>query len=154
MSTVVVVLDQASKSLASAYLVVGKPISLLPMLNLSLAHNRGAAFSLFSDAGGWQRWLFVVLAVVVGTVLVLWLRRLPPSPRFEPCALALVLGGALGNLWDRLHAGAVVDFIDFYYGRSHFPAFNVADSAICVGAAMLVWTAWRDRKGPADQGDS
>jgi signal peptidase II len=136
-SFAVVVLDQVTKYLATAYLVLHQPLALLPSLNLTLTHNTGAAFSLLHDAGGWQRWFFTVVALAVGIFLVVWLRRLPPgSPRLA-LALALVLGGASGNLVDRVLLGYVVDFIDLYYGRWHWPAFNVADSAITVGVVLL-----------------
>jgi signal peptidase II len=149
---VVIVLDQWTKGLASTYLELYQPLPLAPMLNLTLSHNTGAAFSFLSDAGGWQRWFFVVLAVGVSGMLLVWLRKLPRSARWEPVALSLVLGGALGNVWDRLVQGYVVDFIDVYYGQWHWPAFNVADSAICVGAAMLVIDALFFKKsGHAEQ---
>ena len=111
---------------------------MVPFVNLTLTHNTGAAFSLLHRAGGWQRWLFAALAVVVSIAIVIWLKRLPRNARWTAAGLALVLGGALGNLWDRLAHGYVVDFIDFYYGEWHWPAFNVADSAITLGAVMLV----------------
>ncbi|MGI9334501.1 MAG: signal peptidase II [Gammaproteobacteria bacterium] len=154
LSAFVVVADQGTKWLASTYLEVGRPLALLPVFDLSLTHNTGAAFSLLHDAGGWQRWFFVGLAAIISIVLVLWLRHVPRHRRFEPCALALVLGGALGNLWDRIATGAVVDFIHVFWASWHFPAFNVADAAISIGAVMLVWNAWRDRRAPttADQG--
>jgi signal peptidase II len=133
-----VALDQASKFLASRLLVLHDPVPVLPLFNLTLAHNTGAAFSFLRGAGGWQRWLFSILAVAVSVAIVFWIRRLPATARWTAAALALVLGGALGNLWDRLAHGYVVDFIDLYYGPWHFPTFNLADSAISVGAAMLL----------------
>jgi signal peptidase II len=134
----VVALDQAGKFLASRLLVLHDPVPVLPLFNLTLAHNTGAAFSFLRGAGGWQRWLFSILAVAVSVAIVFWIRRLPATARWTAAALALVLGGALGNLWDRLAHGYVVDFIDLYYGPWHFPTFNLADSAISVGAAMLL----------------
>jgi signal peptidase II len=97
-----------------------------------------------SDAGGWQRWFFAALTIVVAIIIVAWLMRLRPGQRWLAAALSLVLGGALGNLWDRLVIGAVVDFIDVYYGSWHWPAFNLADSAICVGAVMLVVSTFKE----------
>lgn len=138
LTLLVIVLDQVTKALASAHLALYDPVALVPMLNLTLMHNTGAAFSLLSEAGGWQRWFFVVLAVAVSAGIAWWLVRLEPAHRWLAAALALILGGALGNLWDRVLYGYVVDFIDVYYGAWHFPAFNVADSAITVGAAMLI----------------
>jgi signal peptidase II len=134
----VVALDQATKFLASRLLVLHDPVPVLPLFNLTLTHNTGAAFSFLRGAGGWQRWLFSMLAVIVSLGIVVWIRRLPASARWTAAALALVLGGALGNLWDRLLHGYVVDFIDLCYGSWHFPTFNLADSSISVGAAMLL----------------
>jgi signal peptidase II len=134
----VVVLDQLAKGLASSALEYGRPLQVFPWFDLTLHHNTGAAFSFLNDAGGWQRWMFSAVAVVIGAVLAVWLYRLPPSPRLLPCALALILGGALGNLWDRVALGYVVDFISVHYQRWYFPAFNLADSAISVGAACML----------------
>ncbi len=145
LSGAIIVLDQFTKQLASDLLQIHQPVAIAPFLNLTLTHNTGAAFSLLSDAGGWQRWLFAGLSVVVGIVIVAWLWRLSSRERWLACGLALVLGGALGNLWDRLVIGAVVDFIDVYYQRWHWPAFNVADSAICIGAVLLVISTFRAR---------
>lgn len=144
----VVVLDQGSKLLVQALLAVHEPVAVLPSLNLFLTYNTGAAFSFLRDAGGWQRWLFVALAVAVSVFILLWLRRVPPENRWLAAALALVLGGAIGNLIDRLSRpdGGVVDFIDVYYGSWHWPAFNLADSAISVGAVMLLWSALRGER--------
>jgi len=136
----IVVADQSSKWLAEQLLTVHEPVALLPSLNLFLTYNTGAAFSFLRDAGGWQRWFFAALSLGVSVFIVLWLRRLPREERWLACSLALVLGGAVGNLLDRVFraGGGVVDFIDVYYGTWHWPAFNVADSAISVGAVMLV----------------
>jgi len=138
LSAAVIGLDQLSKAMASRILDLHQPVPVMPFLNLTLTHNTGAAFSFLSDAGGWQRWFFTGLTIVVAIIIVVWLTRLKAGLRWLAAALSLVLGGALGNLWDRLVIGAVVDFIDVYYGTWHWPAFNVADSAICVGAVMLV----------------
>ncbi len=146
LSLLVIVLDQATKALASAYLTLHEPVALLPLLNLTLMHNTGAAFSFLGSAGGWQRWLFVVIAVAVSGLLIWWLRQLPRTDTWLAIALALVLGGALGNAWDRIYLGYVVDFIDAYYGSYHWPAFNIADSAISVGAVMLLLDALRGRR--------
>ncbi len=121
-----------------------QPVPVIPFLNLTLTHNTGAAFSFLSDAGGWQRWFFAGLTIVVSIIIVVWLARLKPGQRWLPVSLSLVLGGALGNLWDRLAIGAVVDFIDVYYRTWHWPAFNLADSAICVGAVMLVVSTFKE----------
>jgi len=137
-SVVVVALDQASKVWASAALQFQEPVAVMPYFNLTLMHNYGAAFSFLSTAGGWQRWFFAAIALVISTAIILWLRKLKPQQHWEAISLALVLGGALGNLWDRLTLGFVVDFFDVYYGLHHWPAFNIADSAITVGAVMLI----------------
>ncbi len=146
LSVVIVVLDQATKLLASQYLELHQPVSLLPMLNLTLMHNTGAAFSLLSEAGGWQRWLFTGLALVIGAFIIGWLRKLEAGQTWLAVALALILGGALGNVWDRATLGYVVDFIDVYYGRWHWPAFNIADAAISVGAVILVIDSFRGHR--------
>lgn len=130
--------DQVSKYWAVSELVLHQPVPILPSLNLMLAYNRGAAFSFLSSASGWQRWFFVVLALAVSVVLIVWLRRLTAGQRLHSCALALILGGALGNVWDRFVVGYVVDFIDVYYHTWHWPVFNIADAAITVGAVLLI----------------
>jgi signal peptidase II len=134
----VVFLDQVTKFLATHFLQLHNPLVLFPGFNLTLTHNTGAAFSLLSQAGGWQRWLFVLLTITVSSAIVIWLRNLPPHRRWMGCCLALILGGALGNLCDRLVLGYVIDFIDVYYHQLHWPAFNIADSAITTGAIMLI----------------
>ena len=126
----------------------------LPSLNLTLVHNTGAAFSILRDAGGWQRWLFTGVAILVSIVVVQWIRQTPPERRLLLVGLALVLAGALGNLYDRVALGYVVDFIDVYYRQFSWPAFNIADSAICVGAGALILDAFqgedsRDQAGGA-----
>lgn len=141
-SGVVLLLDQCTKLLAEAMLVAHQPVALLPGLALRKAYNSGAAFSFLSDASGWQRWFFVMLAIVVMVVLVAWLRRLPPGQVRAAWSLSLILGGAAGNLVDRVVYGHVIDFIDVYYGSWHWPTFNIADSAITVGAGLLLLDAF------------
>ena len=127
-----------------------KPVAILPSLNLVLVHNPGAAFGLLARAGGWQRWFFIVATVAIAGFVAEWLRRTAGTGRpWLAGGLALVLGGALGNLFDRVTRGAVVDFIDVYYGRYHWPAFNVADAAITAGAVILVLASFR--AGPAGE---
>jgi len=135
---VVVVLDQLGKAAAEAWLQPHTAHAVLPGLNLTLVYNTGAAFSMLSQAGGWQRWLLAVLAAAVSAFIVVWLARLPRDERWTALALSLIMGGAIGNLVDRLLRGYVVDFVDIYYGSYHWPAFNVADSAITVGAVILI----------------
>jgi signal peptidase II len=134
----VILLDQLTKWWASAELSLMQPVPVLPVFNFTLLHNPGAAFSFLSNAGGWQRWFFTGLALVVSLVLVIWLWRLPKGNHWLACSLALILGGALGNFIDRLWLGYVIDFLDFHYAGYHFPAFNLADTAISLGAVMLV----------------
>ncbi|MBL1261490.1 MAG: signal peptidase II [Thiotrichaceae bacterium] len=141
LSLTVIVLDQVTKQMVTDSLYLYQSIPILPSLNLVLAHNTGAAFSFLSDAGGWQRWFFSVLAIGVSIVILIWIKRLKQDELPLAVALSLVLGGAIGNVWDRIAHGYVIDFIDVYYGEWHWPAFNVADSAICVGAVLLILDA-------------
>ncbi|MBP8852685.1 MAG: signal peptidase II [Moraxellaceae bacterium] len=138
LALIIIVLDQATKWYFSATMQLGDSINLLPGFNWTLAHNYGAAFSFLHDAGGWQRWFFAGIALVVSGGILFWLRSVPANARFLACALVLVLGGALGNLYDRMMLGYVVDFVHVYYGTWHFPAFNIADAGITVGAIMLI----------------
>jgi signal peptidase II len=146
LSVLVIVLDQLSKYLVVKYLIPYQPVPVLPLFNLTLMHNTGAAFSFLSGTGNLSTWLFSIVAVVVSIVLIVYLGRTPPTRRWLACALALVLGGALGNLLDRFTSGYVIDFLDFYYQHWHFAAFNLADSAISVGAAMLLIEAFFFKK--------
>lgn len=138
LAALIVVLDIWTKGLASDALSLYRPHEVTPWLNLTLAHNYGAAFSFLSSAGGWQRWFFTVLASAVTLVLILWLLKLPPADKLTGLALSLVIGGAIGNLIDRIQNGYVVDFIDVYYRDAHWPAFNLADSAITCGVILLL----------------
>lgn len=144
-SVVILVVDQFTKLLADAMLALHESIGLLPFLAIRKAYNSGAAFSFLGDASGWQRWFFIALAVAVIVLLLTWLRRLPAVQRWTALALALILGGAAGNLLDRVVYGHVIDFIDVYYGSWHWPTFNIADSAISVGAALLLLEAFTGR---------
>jgi len=141
---VVLVLDFVSKRWVESALVHGQQISLTDFFNLVLVYNKGAAFSFLSDAGGWQRWFFSGIAVGA-SVLIVYLLRKHAAEKLFCAALSLILGGALGNLWDRVVLGQVVDFLDFYYGSHHWPAFNLADSAIFVGAALLIFDSFRHK---------
>lgn len=143
LSLLVVVLDRLTKTWATAALELHVAHPLVGGLNLTLMHNTGAAFSFLSDAGGWQRWLLAALAIMASVLIVWWLRAIASGRAWLACALALVLGGAIGNLCDRLLLGYVIDFVDVYYRGWHWPAFNVADSAISAGAVMLVFDSLR-----------
>ncbi|MCC6656740.1 MAG: lipoprotein signal peptidase [Rhodocyclaceae bacterium] len=134
----IIVLDQLTKFWVVSALRLGQSVELTSFLNLVLVYNPGAAFSVLSDAGGWQRWFFVVLAIAVSGWLT-FLIRSHAAERLLPLAATLILGGALGNVIDRIRYGAVVDFVDLHAVSWHWPAFNVADSAISVGVALLVW---------------
>jgi len=139
LALVVIVLDIVTKVWAVDRFMYGPAMQIIPgLLQFTYAENYGAAFSFLADAGGWQRWFFGVIALGFSAVVISWIWRLPATKRWEPIALALILGGALGNLWDRVLLGYVRDFISVYYGSWHFPVFNVADMGITVGAAMLV----------------
>ncbi len=138
LSGLVIVLDQISKWLAERFLEPFVPVPVMPSFNLTLVYNKGAAFSFLSQAGGWQRWFFSGLAIAVSVFIILWLRRLHARDTWTAAGLSLVLGGAIGNLIDRLIYGHVIDFIDVFYSTYHFPTFNVADSAITVGATLLI----------------
>ncbi len=146
LSLFVIILDQLTKIWATQALTFNQPIAVLPFFNLTLLHNTGAAFSFLANAGGWQRWFFTILAICVSFVLVLWLARLKSNQYGLASALALILGGALGNVIDRLNYGYVIDFLDFFYKNWHWPAFNIADSAITIGAAILIVDAFRTTK--------
>ena len=137
LAVLVIVLDQYSKWLVLQHFELYQTLRLTSWFNLTLAYNTGAAFSFLNDAGGWQRWLFVVLAVVISGVLLVWLRR-AQQLRLQALALALVIGGAIGNVIDRVRLGYVVDFIDWHYRDWHWPVFNIADSAISVGVVLLI----------------
>lgn len=144
LSGLIVWADMVTKEMASDLLILYRPVEILPWLNMTLAHNYGAAFSFLSDAGGWQRWFFTVLASGVSIVLIVWVLRLPRKEWLTGLALGLVIGGAIGNLIDRVQLGYVVDFIDVHSNGWHFPAFNVADSAISCGVAVLLFESFKD----------
>lgn len=146
LAAVIVVLDLLTKHLASANLELYRPVEITSWLNWTLAHNEGAAFSLLSDADGWQRSFFIAVAVVISLVLLVWLYRQPRGARLLPASLTLILGGAVGNLVDRVRFGYVVDFVDMHYAGWHWPAFNLADSAISIGVVLLIVDAFMPRR--------
>lgn len=152
LAALVILLDQWTKVLAEDLLRYGEPRVVTGFFNFTLLYNKGAAFSMLSDAGGWQHWLFSGIAAVVSVVLAVWLYRLPRTARLEPFALALVLGGAIGNLIDRLRLGHVVDFIQLHYRELYWPAFNLADSAITLGAGLLILLMLRHSDDGAEGG--
>ena len=139
----VIVLDQVSKWWMVSWLSLYETVAIMPYFNLTMAHNHGAAFSFLAQAGGWQRWFFIGLAVVISVVLLIWLAKLKPTAKLEALSLSLILGGAMGNVMDRIMYGYVIDFLDVYVGTSHWPAFNIADSAICIGAVLLILDSFK-----------
>ncbi len=145
LAALVIVLDQLSKAAINSHFVFGESVAMTSFFNLVLAHNTGAAFSFLSDAGGMQRWLFSAIAVVA-SVWIVWLLRRHQTEKLFCFALAFILGGALGNLIDRIAYGYVVDFLDFHWSGYHFAAFNLADSAITCGAALLIWDSFKGKE--------
>lgn len=162
LSFFVVLIDQATKALVIGTVKMQEPIALLPILDIVYLENTGAAFSMLAQASGWQRWFFILLALGVSIALMIWLRRIRADQTMLAVGLSLVLGGALGNVFDRVIHGYVVDFIYFHWRTWYFPAFNIADAAISIGAACLLIDAFREsghekhttegRKRTADSG--
>ncbi|MDP9082331.1 MAG: signal peptidase II [Pseudomonadota bacterium] len=147
MSFFVVLADQVSKTFIARHFLEFEFTRVLPVLDITRMHNVGAAFSFLADASGWQRWVFICLAVTVSIGIIVWLFKLPPGAHaLLAGGLALVLGGAIGNVIDRIRLGYVIDFIHFHWDGAYFPAFNVADSAITVGAACLLLDALFEKK--------
>ena len=144
LSTIVFIFDQLAKHAVVKALYLYEQLPVIPsFFSLTLAYNSGAAFSFLSDQGGWQRWFFVAIATVVSLMLVSWLRRMKAEESWQACAMALILGGALGNLYDRIVNGYVVDFLLVYYRDWYFPSFNLADVGITMGAGMLIIDMFR-----------
>ena len=149
-ATLVLLLDQLSKWSALSNLKLGITEKVLPFMNWLLLLNPGAAFSFLAQSSGWQRWFFTILGLAA-SLYILWLLRKNQSDKILSWALSLILGGALGNVLDRIMFGAVVDFIDLHYGNWHWPAFNIADSAISIGAALIVFSELRKSFGKSPQ---
>ena len=147
LSAAVIVADHAVKAWIMHHFSLFERVHVLSVLDIILTYNTGAAFSFLSKASGWQRWLFVALALGVSAALIVWMRRLNAGVHgLLACGLSLIVGGALGNMLDRLATGRVVDFIHVHWGHAYFPAFNIADSAITVGAVLLLIDAWRETR--------
>jgi signal peptidase II len=147
LTVAIIVADQLIKAWMVQHFAPLERVQVLRVLDIILTYNTGAAFSFLSDASGWQRWLFVLLALGVSTALIVWMRRLRAAAHgLLACGLALIVGGALGNMIDRLTLGRVVDFIHVHWRQAYFPAFNLADSAITVGAVVLLIDAWRESR--------
>ncbi len=137
LAVIIILADQFTKTLIIGYYKLGDSTPVTSFFNIVRAHNTGAAFSFLAGAGGWQRWFFTGIGAIA-TIFILWMLRSHHGQKLFAFALACILGGAIGNVVDRLLHGYVVDFLDFYYGTWHFPAFNVADSAITIGAVCLI----------------
>ncbi len=135
---ITIIADQLSKQWVLANFDLNDSINLLPVLNFTYVRNYGAAFSFLTDAGGWQIWFFSIIAIAISGLLTFWLRKQPVIEWRTNLAFTLVIGGAIGNLIDRLMHGYVIDFIDVYWNTSHYPVFNIADSAICIGAGLII----------------
>lgn len=149
LSLAVVLLDQLTKGLIVARLAVFQAVDVLPVLQITHVYNRGAAFSFLDDASGWQRWAFAALALIVSVLLVAWLRRIDRREIALATGVSLVLGGAIGNLIDRLRLGHVIDFVAVHWGPHYFPTFNLADSAITVGVILWLLDAWLEARRKA-----
>jgi signal peptidase II len=149
-ATTTLLLDQLSKWSALSNLQLGVPEPVLPFLNWLLLFNPGAAFSFLAQSSGWQRWFFTILGILA-SIYIIYLLRKSLNEKLLCVALSLILGGAVGNVLDRIMYGAVVDFIDLHYGSWHWPAFNIADSAICIGAAFVIWGELRKSFGKSAQ---
>ncbi|GAA5217016.1 signal peptidase II [Corallincola platygyrae] len=149
LALVIIVVDQITKLYVANTFNYRETVEFIPYLQWTYVHNKGAAFSFLSDAGGWQRWFFAFIAVAISGLLIYWLKGISRNVWLQGVSFSLVLGGAIGNLIDRIYLGYVIDFIDFYVGNWHWPAFNIADSAICVGAVLLILDALRgEQKTP------
>ena len=147
LAIVAIVIDQITKWFTVNYLDFGYPgVEITPFFNLVHVYNPGAAFSFLADQGGWQRWFFAGLAAAVTVLLSVWMAKMPKAARWLPAAYALVIGGAIGNVIDRIMLGHVVDFLDFYVNAWHWPAFNLADSFILIGAVMIIIDSLKKEK--------
>jgi len=151
-ATVLLLLDQLTKWSALSNLKIGIPEEVLPFMNWLLLLNPGAAFSFLAQGSGWQRWFFTILGLAA-SIYIIWLLYKSQTEKLLSFALGFILGGALGNVLDRVMYGAVVDFIDLHYANWHWPAFNIADSAICIGAALIIWGELRKSFGKSTQSD-
>ena len=141
-SLAVIVLDQITKQIALAKLSLHQTVNVMPGFDWFLTYNRGAAFSFLASAGGWQRWFFTITTIVISTVIFFWIKRVPDEERITIVSLCLILGGAIGNLIDRLYLGYVIDFIQVWLGSYAWPAFNIADASISVGAVLLILSSF------------
>jgi len=151
LSAIVIVFDQITKIWVDLSLSLHQSIAVIPSFSITYAHNYGAAFSFLSDAGGWQRWFFAVLAIGVSIGIIIYLKQLKAEEKLLAVALSLILGGAIGNIIDRVLYGYVIDFLDVYYGVYHWPIFNIADSAITVGVALMLYESFTAKEETAEK---
>lgn len=149
-SALVLMLDQWTKYLASSKLELYVPNKITDFFNLTLMHNEGVAFSFLADQSGWQRYFIAVVASGIAIWLIYWLYQNSRGMKLQNTALVLVIGGALGNIWDRIYLGYVVDFVELHYAGYFWPAFNVADAAICLGAVLLIIDAFKNKEPKAE----
>ena len=145
LSLLVFLIDRVSKYYVSHFFLFGEPRPLIPYLNIMLVYNKGTAFSLLNQGKVWEFWFLTLIALFVSLMVLIWLVRLPRQAYWRACALSLILGGALGNIWDRISLGYVIDFIDVHFKNYHFATFNIADAAITVGAILLVLEAFSQK---------
>ena len=150
-SALVIVLDQLAKQLALASLPLHQLVDVIPGFDWYLTYNKGAAFSFLANAGGWQRWFFTITTIVISLVILLWIKRVPKQEKVTAVSLCLILGGAIGNLIDRIYLGYVIDYIQVWLGSYPWPAFNIADAAISVGATVLILSSFIGSEKPADR---
>jgi signal peptidase II len=153
-SLFIIVVDQVTKQIAEALLTPHQAVNVLPFFDWYLTYNPGAAFSFLADAGGWQRWFFTAVAFVVSILVLHWLRNLSREETLTAVPLSLILGGAIGNLIDRLYLGHVIDYIQVWLGSYPWPAFNVADAAISVGVVLLVVTSFIGKQPSSDEAET
>lgn len=140
------IIDQVTKHWVASTFDYQETLSVLPFFNLYYTHNEGAAFSFLANQGGWQRWFFTAIASIASIVFLVWMGKTPKQQRLLSIAFALILSGAVGNLIDRALFGYVIDFLDFYWGDSHFAAFNIADSVIFIGAALMILESFTNKE--------
>lgn len=146
LSVLILGLDQYTKTLVLEHIEIYQAIQILPFFNLTHVYNYGAAFSFLHDAGGWQRWFFTIIALAVSALVLWWLKQTTKEQTILPVAFSLIIGGAIGNAFDRLVHGYVIDFLVLYYQDWYWPAFNVADSAICIGAFLLIVDMFKNKE--------
>ena len=145
----VIAFDLITKQLAENFLTYGQPVPIFPVFDLTLLYNPGAAFSFLAGEDGWQRWFFTITTIIISTVIFVWIKKLEHNEKMTAIALSLILGGAIGNLIDRIYLGHVVDYVQIWLGNYPWPAFNIADAAISIGAVVLILTSITDAKKSA-----